>query len=298
MLSSYLEQYKQTGAMENAAPKHGGRRGERDSMGQQPRATICILTYGDYLPFFRRCFASVLQHTPRNEFELRLGFNDAPVSFAYAMSRCLPSYVRPATPKPGIEQLSLRNDAGHTVRLWNSSSNLYKEPMARRMLYDAPLTTDYTIWFDDDSCVEAGWWEELTPLLDRGVDYIGQEWWVWYFPGQTEMIAKQPWYRGVPFALRDGRPAVRFMTGGFVSMRTECLRAANFPDTEFRWKGDTLKQYGGDTLLGEIANQLGWTRCVHHQHVKINVDLQGNHPAPRRGGTGRQFGSDVDAVIR
>ena len=87
------------------------------------------------------------------------------------------------------------------------------------------------------------------------------------------------------------------MTGGFLALRTHCLRFANFPDTTLHWKGDGLKQYGGDTMLGEIAHQLGWTRCRHDKHIKINVDLQGKHPAPRRGGTGRQFGSAIDAVV-
>jgi hypothetical protein len=266
-------------------------------MSNQPRATICVLTFGDHLPYFRRCFDSIRQHTPPHEFEFRLGFNDAPASFAYAMQRFHPTYVPPPTPLKGIEQLTLQNEAGHTVRLWNSAVNLYKEPMARLMYYRVPLATKYTIWFDDDTYVEAGWWRELVPLLAHGIDYIGQEWWVGYFPGQTEMIARQSWYRGVPFATIDGQPAVRFMTGGFMAVRTQCLRQADFPDTNFRWKGETLKQYGGDTLLGEIANQLGWTRYRHDKHVRINVDLQGKHPAPRRGGTGRQFGSDIDAVV-
>jgi hypothetical protein len=266
-------------------------------MSEKPRATICLLTYGDYVPYFERCFESILRYTPQNQYELRLGFNDAAVSFDYALKRLYTSYVPSTVPPTGLQRLTLRDAAGHTVRLWNSAVNLYKEPMARLMYYQVPLTTDYTIWFDDDSYVEAGWWEELVRVLDRGIDYIGQEWWVGYFPGQTDMIAEQPWYRGVPCAVINGRPGVRFMTGGFMAVRTECLRLANFPDTEFRWKGDSLKQYGGDTLLGEIANQLGWTRCPHHKHIKINVDLQGNHPAPRRGGTGRQFGSDIDAVV-
>jgi hypothetical protein len=36
----------------------------------------------------------------------------------------------------------------------------------------------------------------------------------------------------------------------------------------------------------------------HDAHIKVNVDLKGNHPAPRRGGTGKQFGSDLDIAIR
>jgi hypothetical protein len=112
------------------------------------------------------------------------------------------------------------------------------------------------------------------------------------------MIRAQPWYREVPFDEREGKPGTFFMTGGFVAVRTECLRQANFPDVEAAWKDDKLKQYGGDTLLGEIARQLGWTRAAHDRHIHVNVDLEGKHPAPRRGGTGRQFGSDLDIAVR
>ncbi len=50
-----------------------------------PIATICILTYGDYLAYYRRCLESVLAHTPADAFELRLGFNAATVSFHYTL---------------------------------------------------------------------------------------------------------------------------------------------------------------------------------------------------------------------
>jgi hypothetical protein len=197
-----------------------------------------------------------------------------------------------------VRRAAFVTTGGMTVCIWDSRVNLYKEPMARLMYHDVPLVSEYAVWLDDDSYVEPGWWEALLPLLARKVDYIGQHWWVDHLPGQAEMIRAQPWYRGVPFDRRAGRPGTWFMTGGFMAMRADRLREADFPDVDFRWKGDQLKQYGGDTLLGEIARQLGWTWAVHDAHVKVNVDLQGNHPAPRRGGTGRQFGSDVDVVIK
>ena len=50
-----------------------------------PRATVCILTYGDYLPYFRRCLESVLARTPPEAIELRFGFNQAAHSFAHAL---------------------------------------------------------------------------------------------------------------------------------------------------------------------------------------------------------------------
>jgi hypothetical protein len=134
--------------------------------------------------------------------------------------------------------------------------------------------------------------------MDRGVDYIGQEWWVQFLPGQEDAIQAQPWYRQVPFERRAGRAGCRFMTGGFVAIRSQRLREANFPDTDQSFHGHTLQQFGGDSLLGEIAHQLGWTRAIHDTHVKVNVDLEGKYPAPRRGGGGRQFGATVDEVIR
>jgi hypothetical protein len=200
---------------------------------------------------------------------------------------------------PGlIGRTSWRDPRGAPVHFWNSPRNLFKEPMARLMFHDLPLTTEYAIWLDDDTFVEPGWWPELCAVMDRQIDYIGQPWWVYYLPGQAEMIQAQPWYRDVPFEVQQGRPGVQYMTGGFIAIRARRLKEANFPDTAMQWKGDVLKQYGGDTLLGEIARQLGWTRVFHDRHVKVNVDLQGRHPAPRRGGTGRQFGSDVDIAIR
>jgi hypothetical protein len=183
------------------------------------------------------------------------------------------------------------------VRLWDSPVNRYKEPMARLLFHDVPLATEYAVWLDDDSFVEEGWWEVLCPLLDSHVDYIGQAWWVSYMAGQEEMIRAQPWYRGVPFQRHAGRAGVWFMTGGFLGIRTACLQQANFPDTDRTWKGERLQQYGGDALLGEIARQLGWKRAVLDAHIKVNVDLEGKHPAPRRGGAGRQFGADADEAV-
>jgi tetratricopeptide (TPR) repeat protein len=268
----------------------------------QPRATVCILTYGEYPEYFHRCLDSILAFTPLEQIELRLGFNDAKSSFEYAWEKLGGATVAPAGPEctllPGdVERFTFVSPLGIKVRLWKSPVNIYKEPMARLIYHDVFLETEYTIWFDDDSYVEEGWWPALCRILDRKIDYIGQPWWVNYFPGQTEMIQAQPWYRNLPFESRDGKLGIDFMTGGFMAVRSERLRQANFPDISFSWSGHTLKQYGGDTLLGEIARQLGWTQAVHYAHVYVNVDLQGKHPAPRRGERGRQFGAEIDGMV-
>jgi hypothetical protein len=150
----------------------------------------------------------VLRHTPAGRIELRLGINAAPASLAYAR-QCLlveggaaEEHILPG----GVRRTSCVSRDGMRVRLWESPENLYKEPMARLMFHDVPLATEYAVWFDDDAFVEEGWWEALCPLFDRCIDYIGQPWWVDYLPGQEEMIRSQPWYRGVPFECREGRP--------------------------------------------------------------------------------------------
>jgi hypothetical protein len=194
----------------------------------------------------------------------------------------------------GVELLTFHTESGMKVTLWDSSENLYKEPMSRLMYYSMPLESEYAIWLDDDSYVDPGWWQALRELLDQRVDYVGQDWWLTYRPGQTEMYQTRPWYRGVPFLVQEGKNGSRFMTGGFMAVRMSRLLEANYPDTDFVWKRETLQHDGGDSMLGEIARQLGWTRAVHSTGVHVNVDLEGKYPAPRRGFTGRMFGSDVE----
>src|SRR5439155_15425718 len=120
-----------------------------------PRATVCILTYGDHLPYFRRCLDSVLQHTPAGRVELRLGFNAAPASLAYAR-QCLPVEIGEADCQAladGVRRTSFAS-CGMVVRLWDSPVNRYKEPMARLLFHDVPPATEYAVWLDDDSLVE------------------------------------------------------------------------------------------------------------------------------------------------
>ena len=191
------------------------------------------------------------------EYELRLGFNDAPKSFCFALGRLMGDWRPPKTEAlpSGIERLSLDAASGLRVRIWNSPLNLFKEPMSRLLYHDVPLETEYAVWFDDDSYVAPGWWPALAAVMESGAQYIGQPWWVHYLPGQADMIRSMPWYREIPFDDRDGKPGTWFMTGGFMAIRSECLKVANFPDVDFVWKDERLQQYGGDTLLGEIARQ-------------------------------------------
>ena len=118
-------------------------------------ATVCVLTYGDFLPYFRRCLDSLLATTPLDAVELRLGFNQAPESCHYALGRLCPDGRTPCrTPLPGgLERFEVMTEAGRPVCFWQSPANLYKEPMARRLFYDVPL------W---PRIMSSGWMTTLT----------------------------------------------------------------------------------------------------------------------------------------
>ena len=114
---------------------------------------------------------------------------------------------------------------------------------------------------DQSACVEAGWWDALVPLMEKGIDYIGQPGWRDYLPGEVERMQSEPWYMGVPLTRREGRLGVAFMRDGFVVVRPERLREANFPPPGANGRGDFV--------LGAIANQLGWTQVAHDQFVRM-----------------------------
>lgn len=80
-------------------------------------------------------------------------------------------------------------------------------------------------------------------------------------PSEVEQIQTYRWYMGVPPARREGRPGVSYMRAGFLTVRAERLRQANYPEPGFA--------AGSDVLLGEAAHQLRWTRSPHDQHVRL-----------------------------
>jgi hypothetical protein len=94
-----------------------------------------------------------------------------------------------------------------------------------------------------DGCIEAGWLERLTPVMEEKVDYFGTPAWHAYTPREVERIQMQPWYMGVQLARRDGKAGVEFMSGPVVGIRSARLQDVKYP---------------GEVMLGEMARQLGW----------------------------------------
>lgn len=240
-------------------------------------ATICLLTQGTNLASFRRSLESIVAHTPGTDYELRLGFSRAAASLHYAMGHLCTdgeSIVRDSLPG-GIERFGWNGAGGLVVHAYESSASLAKETMVRLLYHDVPSAGEYTIWFDDDAYVTPGWWEGLTPLMERKIDYFGQAKWVPYTPAQIAMIQAQPWYTGVPFLKRHDQIGGQFMTG-FVAIRTQRLREVPVPECGNAWKAE---RSACDILFGEITRQMRWSQAAHHTNIGFGSKKQENPPA-------------------
>ena len=262
-------------------------------------ATICLLTYGDHMEYYQRCLTSILATTPHDQFQLRLGFNASPKALAWTRQLLQPRAEFHTTLQVRgkvVTQVTFRTASNLSVTLFVADVNVCKWPMAQLMYHSPRLTTPYAVWFDDDSFVEQGWWQALLPVMHQKIDYIGKLYVLPVFRGQDEMFRAMPWYKGRPFFMHEGRPSVVFVTGGFLTVRSACLQQCNWPDLDFAFRGERLNHNGGDVMLGQIAYQSDWSRAHHEEHIHINVDMNGQHPAPRRGVCEKVFGC-LDQVV-
>jgi len=239
--------------------------------------TICVLLYGDHPALARQCLESIRQHCPPEQYLLTVGTN------------AIGSRTR--------EYLNERQLAGDLDRWIDSPLNLNKCPMMRRMF--AEVDTEFIWWFDDDSFLDSRdvferWiggalqspgdvaaWGQLAVCNDDGFAPD--------LPDAVKFVREAPWYRGLPppswrpggkgeldFNGRgcgDGRWF--FIVGGCWLIRTEVVRALDWPDRR-------LIKMGDDVLLGEAIRQHGWrTINLGSQGVAINT-------VKRRGDPGLQ----------
>jgi hypothetical protein len=218
--------------------------------------TICVLCYGDFPSLAERVLESLLRHTPAEAMSLRIGLNAISAATSKVIDRLLPRLP---------VELVVRSEV-----------NLYKLPMMRRLFYDIPLRTPWTIWFDDDSFVSRGDW--LTMLgfessLQPEVDMWGQKLFVRADQVHRQFIQNAPWYRGEEL-LPDDQPAryrLNFIAGGYWAIRTACLHHLNWPE-------DRLVQFGDDYVLGEAMRQNGFSLGGAFSGVVVN-DSERRAPA-------------------
>lgn len=186
--------------------------------------TTCVLCYGDYPALARRCLSSL---TPCREWlaDVRVGANE--------ISAATRQYLA------GVDL---------PLRLYDAPVNVYKYPLMRRMLYDAPPTTEFVMWLDDDSYFLSGAAAWLPRALDamRTCDLAGH---IWTYRSlsadQLDWIPRQPWYTGKPV-----KPQPSFVTGGWWIARWAALQSLDYP-----WPA--LLHNGGDVMLSVALQQQG-----------------------------------------
>jgi hypothetical protein len=207
---------------------------------------------------------SVLHHTPLDKIHWHLAFNQSVHDFHAVLGALCPDGVTPERRElpGGVERFQWTTREGMAVRTWQSQNVLPLEQLRRLLFHDVALETDYVICVAESATLEAGWWDALVPLLDQGIDYLGQPVWRAYSSGQIENIQGCSWYMGVPIEWREGRPGVTYLTGEVLAVRAERLREADFPSLHPLWASQRPPM-AGDMLLGEIARQLGWKQGTY-----------------------------------
>lgn len=229
--------------------------------------TVFVLCYGDHEELARRCVDSILHTVPIDRLDLRVVCN--------AVS---PGTLRYLEDQP-------------LGQLYVYPENRYKYPAMRDVFRDAraPITTNYLVWFDDDSYVaDSKWLEKLGQAI---IDNHGQgcRFYGWkhfhdlrlYLRGGHEprqWFWNAPWCKSRNLRVRNQQryapngTCIDFVVGSFWALHTPVVTAADVPD-------ERLVHNGGDICIGEQVRQAGFKICNFNQGKKIVLCSM----APRRG---------------
>lgn len=230
--------------------------------------TVCTVLYGgnpekgeDFHPMIFRTLESIVKTLPAEYMDLRIGAN--------RISQETKDYIK---------------TLGAT-RLYVYDENRYKYPLMREMFWDqgCPITTNYVVWFDDDSTVRHPHWAPLLAenIINNSKFNVGCYGEKMLSPLRERhnrgWFTEAPWHTGKPFHTRQGKEApngnrVVFCVGGFWCIKTEAIRKCNIPDPR-------LVHIGGDVTIGEQLHQQGYRL---HQ-FNSNKSLIITSGSPRRG---------------
>lgn len=209
------------------------------------KVTLCLLIYGNYFDMHKRCL-SALAAVPRNKLELRVYLNNA----------C----------KETIELAESMHKNNRIEVLYRSDSNKYKYPCMRQMFHDpeSPITTNWTIWFDDDTMADVDnyWLDKMCQAAidaeksDSKLGMIGPRYFYSMNKPHMDWIKQATWYKNREFRDKVGNQApnghkIHFASGSCWMIRTECIKECDIPDLR-------LKHNGGDICIGEQLWQNGW----------------------------------------
>lgn len=209
------------------------------------KVTLCLLVYGNYPDMHKRCL-SALARAGRDRLELRVYLNEA-----------CPETVNMA------EEMH-RN--GRISVLYRSDTNKFKYPCMRQMFHDPdhPISTKWTIWFDDDTMADVDnyWLEKLcqaaidTAKSDPRVGMIGPRYFYSMDAQHIDWVKSASWYKGREFRDKAGNQApngfkIHFASGSCWMLRSDCIKECDIPDTR-------LRHNGGDICIGEQIWQNKW----------------------------------------
>lgn len=228
--------------------KDGVLRDRETSLGRAGgRLTGFVLLYGNYADMHARCLGSIFNTTTPEEYELRVFLNSA----------CQQT-------KDLVEQYRRE---GKIAKVYTAETNCYKYPAMRQMFHDpdAPITTDWIVWFDDDTIadVDPDWLPKLCDTIGDGAEadpmlgLVGAKFFFKPNQAQVEWFRSAPWHKNKPFRDKVGRSIpngemIHFVAGGCWAMRSTFIKDADIPDSR-------LTHNGGDITIGEQVYQLGGT---------------------------------------
>jgi hypothetical protein len=229
--------------------------------------TCFVLCYGDHFDIAKRCLDSILNTTPPGRLDLRVAANQC-------CDRTL-SYLR------GLP----------LTRLYVYAENRKKYPVMRDIFRDpaCPITTEYLLWFDDDSYVtHPQWLERLAETIAANHQH-GARHYGWLHIHDVKMYARNghdprrwfqqaTWWKGKHLRIRGTKTeapngtVIEFIPGSFWALHTAAMREADIPDSR-------LVHNGGDATIGEQVHQAGY------KNVGFNKDRQFVYTSgsPRRG---------------
>lgn len=226
-------------------------------------ATLCVTCYGPHSRLADRFLSSLYACTDPSRFTLRAGLNE----------------VEPGTRRL-FDQYAERYG---NIDLFIEPRNIFKNPLMRRLFHEAPLTTPWTLWCDDDTHFTApDWMQRLEQAAHESPD-VSMFGALYYVDcgkrNLLEWIRAARWYRSVPFVREeqaDGSSIVRFVfaTGGFWALRTAVIRELDWPDRR-------LIHAGEDFLLSEALRQNGYQIAHFDEGVRINDAPRRNPRAPQ-----------------
>lgn len=224
--------------------------------------TACVLLFRNYPYPQRRCLQSLhamIARSPGIFSSVRIGMNEVP-------------------PQAPVRDEVTRLSRAVPVVLYDSPVNRAKYPVMRRMFYDTqnPITTDYVLWFDDDSyvtTVQPRPEQALAAALRGDPCFVGRKYQIRLTPHQCEMVMRQPWYAPNRIAF----PVVTFNTGGLWAGPMAFLRRWDYPWPE-------LYHNGGDVMLGAMIAAQACPSKRLPVGFHVNADESGaDSTAKRRG---------------